>query len=368
MEWCVVLAAALAVAVAAVFRARRAASRVDELVAAGPPPTRAAPAGDVETDAALLGRKVEALQALLDGTGPYSTVTEVLCAACAVAPRLLATPGAAAFLERAGSDAIIRAHAGFGPSGPSRSLLPLASTPAGHALEAADVVAVDDLSERVDIEASESDAARFASVIAAPVEVGADVMGAIEVYAPTPVRWTAEQREAMRWLARLCGRVWADARLREDLMRARNGGRWTEESMVEKPPVRVAEGTDRRPIRVLLADDHAVLRQGLASVLGSEPDIEVVGQVADGVAAVAVAAEARPDVIVMDVSMPRLNGVEATRRIRTLDPGVHVVALSLHERLDMAEAMLAAGADSYVPKGGPVDDLVHAIRRAGGRG
>ncbi len=116
-----------------------------------------------------------------------------------------------------------------------------------------------------------------------------------------------------------------------------------------------------RMIGVLLADDHAVVRQGLANLLAMESDIEIVGQAGDGVEAVKLARELHPDVVVMDVSMPRLGGIEATRRILEELPRTRVIALSMHEEPALEAAMRAAGAVVYLHKGGPTELIVAAI-------
>jgi DNA-binding NarL/FixJ family response regulator len=131
---------------------------------------------------------------------------------------------------------------------------------------------------------------------------------------------------------------------------------------VEPAAAPVAANGSRR-IRVLLADDHKILREGLAVLLREERDLEVVGQAPDGQAAVELAAELRPDVVIMDVTMPRMNGIEATRRLAAEMPGVRVVGLSMHEARDM-QAMRDAGAVGYVTKGSPAETLVSAIREA----
>ncbi|KAB7627586.1 response regulator [Alkalilimnicola sp. S0819] len=115
-------------------------------------------------------------------------------------------------------------------------------------------------------------------------------------------------------------------------------------------------------IRVLLADDHEMLREGLAKVLGETPDIELVGKAADGLEAVRLADRLKPDVVIMDVGMPRLNGIEATRRICIRHPQTRVIGLSMHDQRDMEGAMLAAGAQSYLTKGGSTEELLGEIR------
>lgn len=122
--------------------------------------------------------------------------------------------------------------------------------------------------------------------------------------------------------------------------------------------------SDAEAIRVLLADDHKILRQGLAGLLAEEPGIEVVGEASDGAMAVEMAAAMRPDVVVMDITMPRLSGIEATRRITRELPGVRVIGLSMHSEADMAAALREAGAVGYLTKGGPSEALIEAIRSA----
>lgn len=115
-------------------------------------------------------------------------------------------------------------------------------------------------------------------------------------------------------------------------------------------------------IRVLLADDHALLRQGLRALLEQEADIEVVAEVADGRAVVQRSRELRPDVVVMDIGMPELNGIEATRRIRRQIPGIRIVGLSMHTSQRMVVEMLRAGADGYVAKLSAFEEVVRAVR------
>ena len=115
-------------------------------------------------------------------------------------------------------------------------------------------------------------------------------------------------------------------------------------------------------LRVILADDHQTVRQGLAELLQAQGDIDVVAQAADGAEALELAREHRPDVVVMDITMPRMNGIDATRAIRTQLPEIRVIGLSMHEQSDMAAAMRAAGAETFLTKSGPVEDLLAALR------
>jgi CheY-like chemotaxis protein len=114
-------------------------------------------------------------------------------------------------------------------------------------------------------------------------------------------------------------------------------------------------------IRVVIADDHRIFRQGFRALLRAEASIDVVGEAADGDEAVELARRLRPDVIVMDVSMPKMSGIEATRQIAAELPGVRVVGLSMHEDEEIAAAMREAGAVDFVTKGGPSDAAISAI-------
>ncbi len=126
------------------------------------------------------------------------------------------------------------------------------------------------------------------------------------------------------------------------------------------------ERQERSPLRVLLADDHAIVREGLISLLSDEGTIEVVGEAANGREAIDLAARLRPDVVIIDVSMPLINGDEATRQIKQHLPMTRVVALSMFAEPKTIERMHAAGADAYVLKTAPSEELLAAIhgRRA----
>jgi PAS domain S-box-containing protein len=117
-----------------------------------------------------------------------------------------------------------------------------------------------------------------------------------------------------------------------------------------------------RHIRVLLADDHAVMREGLARLLAQEPDLAVVGHANDGCTAVSMAATLLPDVILMDISMPGMNGIEATKIIHQQHPNIHIVGLSLYTASERANEILDAGATFFISKSGPSADLKAAIR------
>jgi DNA-binding NarL/FixJ family response regulator len=127
-------------------------------------------------------------------------------------------------------------------------------------------------------------------------------------------------------------------------------------------PASGESGTGDAVLRIVLADDHQIMRQGLVSLLEGETDIEVVAEAGDGQEAVALARQHEPHAVVMDVTMPNLNGVEATRQIKQELPKTRIIGLSIHQRVDMADAMRRAGAEAYLTKDGPADDLLAAIR------
>ena len=115
-------------------------------------------------------------------------------------------------------------------------------------------------------------------------------------------------------------------------------------------------------VRLLLVDDHQVVRAGLRMLFMAEEDMEIVGEVGSGEAAVAAALDLKPDVVLMDVVMPGLSGIEATRRIKITSPDTAVLALTMHEDEQYFFEMLQAGASGYVPKRAAPDDLLSAIR------
>ncbi len=115
-------------------------------------------------------------------------------------------------------------------------------------------------------------------------------------------------------------------------------------------------------IRLLLADDHVMLRQGTLAMLTREPDLTVVGEANDGAEAMRLAEVLRPDIVVMDVRMPGVNGIEATRQIRARLPEVQVLVLTAHDDDEYVFALLEAGASGYLLKTAPVSELVKAIR------
>jgi DNA-binding NarL/FixJ family response regulator len=115
-------------------------------------------------------------------------------------------------------------------------------------------------------------------------------------------------------------------------------------------------------LRLLLVDDHPVLRAGLSVLLSAEPDLSVVAEADTGRAAVDLARSLRPDLIVMDVSLPDLNGAEATRAIKQQRPDLPVLALSVHEEVPFVRMLLDAGAGGYVLKRSACEELVRAVR------
>ncbi|MDI6764146.1 MAG: response regulator transcription factor [Thermodesulfobacteriota bacterium] len=117
-----------------------------------------------------------------------------------------------------------------------------------------------------------------------------------------------------------------------------------------------------KKIQVLLAEDHTIVRQGLVALLRSEPGIEVVGEASDGVEAVDMAKKLVPDIVLMDIAMRNLNGLEATRKIKKLFPHMKVLVLSMYENEEWIFQILKAGASGYLIKDSAMTDLISAIR------
>jgi DNA-binding NarL/FixJ family response regulator len=125
---------------------------------------------------------------------------------------------------------------------------------------------------------------------------------------------------------------------------------------IQEPPA------STRRVRVMLVDDHPILRAGVATLLHAEPDLDVVGEAADGAHAVRMAKELSPDVVVMDVSLPQLGGAQATRQILASDRKPRVLVLSVYEEVGIVQSLLDAGASGYLLKRSAGEELVRAIR------
>jgi PAS domain S-box-containing protein len=132
------------------------------------------------------------------------------------------------------------------------------------------------------------------------------------------------------------------------------------------PAVRSRRGRRGAKIRLLLVDDHAVVRQGLAALLAEEPDLHIVAEASNGLEAVEITRQVCPDIVLMDFSMPKMDGVEATRIIRAEMPNAKVIGLSMYEEADRAAAMIGAGAFAYLTKSGEFEDLIDTIRKVHG--
>ncbi len=121
-------------------------------------------------------------------------------------------------------------------------------------------------------------------------------------------------------------------------------------------------------IHVLVVDDHTIFRQGLCSLLARRKGIEIVGQAEDGKQALAQVAELHPDVVLMDIAMPVMNGLEAARAIRTSFPGTRILVLTQYDSEEYILSLLQAGAAGYILKLAPIEELVEAIRAVHTRG
>lgn len=122
-------------------------------------------------------------------------------------------------------------------------------------------------------------------------------------------------------------------------------------------------------VRVLIAEDHETVREGLKLILNGQSDIEVVGEASNGQAAIEQAKHLKPDLVLMDVSMPRMNGLKATQKLKETFPGIHVLILTRHKDDGYFQQLLRAGASGYVLKQSASSELLHAIRSiaAGGK-
>jgi DNA-binding NarL/FixJ family response regulator len=115
-------------------------------------------------------------------------------------------------------------------------------------------------------------------------------------------------------------------------------------------------------IRILLADDHGVIRAGLRALLADVPDIEVIGEASDGSEAIAKVIELKPDIVLMDLNMPNLGGIEATRQLSRTMPTVRILILTVHEEESLLKEVIRIGAAGYIIKRASQEDLLHAIR------
>ena len=116
------------------------------------------------------------------------------------------------------------------------------------------------------------------------------------------------------------------------------------------------------PVRIVLADDHTIVREGLIQILKKDEQFDIVGEAADGETAVALADELKPDVVLMDISMPGIGGIEATRLIKQAHPEIQVIALSMHEESERGSEMHDAGAAAYINKSRAASTIGDAIR------
>lgn len=115
-------------------------------------------------------------------------------------------------------------------------------------------------------------------------------------------------------------------------------------------------------IKILLVDDHKILRDGICSIVKGCPDMEVIGEAADGITALSLVEKLSPDVVIMDISMPDLNGIDATRRIIADHPKIKIIALSMHHEKQFVSEIFKAGASGYLLKDCAFDELEHAVR------
>ena len=147
---------------------------------------------------------------------------------------------------------------------------------------------------------------------------------------------------------------------------AGRAGRGADSGPSSTPDAAEPEAPSGDSIRVMIADDHALFRRGLEMVLAEEPGIEIVGQACDGAEAVQVAAEAVPDVVLMDIRMPRSSGIEACRALKDVVPSAKIVMLTISDEEDDLFEAIRAGASGYLLKDIPLDEVAGTVRAVGG--
>ena len=133
-------------------------------------------------------------------------------------------------------------------------------------------------------------------------------------------------------------------------------------------PATISHGLRASPLRLLLVDDHPVLRAGLKALLSAESDLSVVAEAETGAQAVELVSRVQLDLVLMDVSMPGMSGVEAARQIKSAKPDLPILALSVHEEVSVVRQLLDAGVDGYALKRSACDELVRAVRTVAAKG
>ncbi len=116
------------------------------------------------------------------------------------------------------------------------------------------------------------------------------------------------------------------------------------------------------PVKILMVDDHKIVREGLCALVNNEPDMEVIGEAQDGVEAIRLTCELKPDVIIMDVNMPGMDGIDTTRRIASVVPDTKIIALTMYPKKNFVTEMLSAGASGYILKDDAFTELTKAIK------
>ena len=135
------------------------------------------------------------------------------------------------------------------------------------------------------------------------------------------------------------------------------------ESEENDPKSHLSEQKGYSKVRVLIVDDHQMMRSGLRKLINGQEDLEVVAEASDGTEVMDTVKSSRPDVIIMDVDMPKKNGIEATLEVHSIYPKLPVIGLSLHDNKEVANAMMNAGARAYISKTEAFDTLCNTIRQ-----